>query len=191
LNRFLDLTIGALQNQSKFNYQYDSGGNRTESLGQTFDLATSTWGNEVKISSSFNANNDLAACLEGRFLIGAWQERKRTINTYDSNNNLTRSLQQGKAAPFGTTWVNSTLEEYEYDQNNFLTAYQNYENWNNSAGYFEDRTRTEYICTTINSNIGLAERAPNALNIFPNPLKKEQVLQCKAHKKALTLFTTA
>jgi hypothetical protein len=170
LYRSFIINTNAYRSSMKNNYQYDANDNIIEELTQAIDQ-NSNWQNTVRITRAFTPNNDLLVQLIESYFANNWEGKDRIINTYDSQNNLTRSLEQEKEA-WSSTWENKREEEFEYDQNNFLTAKEEYTSWNNSAGYFNNRTRLEYICTAINSNIGLAERAPNALSVFPNPLKK-------------------
>ncbi len=74
-----------LETSSKTDYTYDANGNLTSEINYTWDAAQETWINNLKKSSTYNADNKLVSILSEIWVNNAWQNSSQQTQTYDAS----------------------------------------------------------------------------------------------------------
>ncbi len=79
----------------------------------------SIWENSNKITSTFDANNNLITMLSQDWNGSSWVNSGKSVATYDVHNNMKAYTYQYWA---GTAWINSDKGAYTYDANGNCTS---------------------------------------------------------------------
>ncbi len=123
-------------NISNFNYEYDSYGNQTLSIEQTWD--NSNWVNISKYINTYDGNNNLTDKTYQTWN-NNWVNNQYYSYTYDDNNNLTE--QQTKFWN-GSGWDNNAKSLYTYS--NSLLSYQVDQTWDGANWMDFAKTYNDY-----------------------------------------------
>ncbi len=184
------ITMGGTDlNSGRITYTYDSDDNNTITIGEAWDLPTTSWVNSSKTISTFNSDNLITETVSQSWDNG-WVNSAKSIATYNSSNFLIETVVKSW---IGSSWVNSTKNVQNLDNNNLLTLGESF-TWENgswsltgefmpvynsanlasqmvfqsvdSTGVMVNASR---MTLTYTNGIGLEEELAANISIYPNP----------------------
>lgn len=107
-------------NNNKELYSYDSNGNLTEKVIQSYNFSTDEFNNSDRIIYTFNSSNKLTEETNQFYNTGSgnWDNSTRIQYSYNSDGNL--SSRNNQSFIFNN-WINSFRSSFTYDSNDLLT----------------------------------------------------------------------
>ncbi len=133
------------QNSSLSIYTYNSNGNLSQTVNQSWNPVTSTWENFTRITNTYNNNNGISEQLTESWNGTAWENDSRITYTYDANNNLTNILDQDWNASTNS-WENNFQTNFTYSNDKISQAVT--QTWNSQTSTWENESRSTYSYTS-------------------------------------------
>lgn len=150
---------GNLAISGKFLYQYDANHLKTQEIKQNYIISTSTFVNNTKTNSLYNANKTKIADY---------------YEVWDANK---------------AQWLKSGRDSFEFNIDNDQTGYDSKYNYSYAYNAYTGHTRQAFKCTHLINTTGLAGiNDANNLQVFPNPSLGEFSIQSDKTIQAYKIF---
>jgi len=151
-------------NNSQYFYSNHPNGTVYEILNQKWDIPSSQWNNEERITQTFNSSDKINSATIEYWVNAAWENNALITYSYNANNLETSILFQIWDIP-STSWINNTLYNYSYNANAKITQITA-QIWNTPDNGWNNWLRFNYTYSNL-SNTNFA--ATTEFQIYPNP----------------------
>lgn len=166
-------------NSYQVNFTYNSSEKLIERLYQTWDASIGAFINNQRTVYNYpEPNAEIRIVANWNLSLNFWENLYRTsLMNNSSGNEIENQFEVWNSAQ--NSWNNWSFQFNIFDENNFLLATENFDDWNSQGDFYDSRVRTEYVCSSV-IQLGYDDLSLETISVFPNPTNPYESLSIQS-----------